>query len=188
MNQERIKGWNSLNREEKIRHFFENPEEIRDELAKELWGPEAKYWSELNMTFPVGTSWCEIAEIIKKTRSSQWVCINLTEEYFQPLPSDTADTTGRPPVIPFDREINPDYYTFQNWKREVLSQRKPVKLSFRIYDDTRLYCNECIKDGGRGDSDGFGVEDSLWACMLINLNGTIELPFRIGEIWPRQGY
>ncbi len=173
MNQERIKGWNSLNREEKIRHFFENPEEIRDELAKELWGPAAKCrWKFI--TFPVGSSWAEIAEVIKKTEHSQWVYVNLTEEYFQPLPTD--------------QELYPEDYVFWNWRKDVLSKRKPVMLSFRMFDDTRLICNECIKDGGRGDSDGFGVEDSLWACMLINLNGTIELPFRIGEIWPKNRY
>ncbi len=142
----------------------------------------------MHIWFSKSVPWPEILQTIQKTGSSQLVCINLTEEYFQPLSSDTADTTGRPPVLPFDREINPDYYTFQNWKREVLSQRKPAKFSFSIYDDTRLYCNVCIKDGGRGDSDGFGVEDSLWVGMVININGTIEVPFRIGEIWPRQGY
>ncbi len=184
----RIDNWDTLSREEKIKRFFENPEEIRDEIAKELWGPEAKYGGRCNMTFSVGTSWYEIAEVIKKTGSSQWVCINLTEEYFQPLSSDTADKTQRPPVIPLDKELDPDAYAFQNWKRKLLSAGKPVRLSFRIFDDTRLYCNECIKDGGRGDSEGFGVEDSLWAGMLINLNGTIEVPFRIGEIWPKNRY
>ncbi len=170
----RIDNWDTLSREEKIKRFFENPEEIRDELAKELWGPEAEYRSEHNIFFPVGTSWYEIAEVIKKTHSSQWVYVTLTKEYFQPLPTD--------------RELYPDDYAYWNWRNKVLTAEKPVMLSFKMFDDTRLICNVCTKDGGRGDSDGFGVEDSSWACMAININGTIEVPFRAGELWPRQGY
>ncbi len=163
--------WNELSRAEKIAHLFDYPYDERGEKVRELWGKDASEYVE-RVCFPYGTPWHEMVTVLKMTGKSQKIYVRLTID----------DTYA---VSVEDMERNEDAATAMlGWRKELYTDAQKVLLYVSKFDETRLLGSVCIDEGYRGDSDGYGVEPSVWVCALYDYDGRIVAPFKPGSKYP----
>ncbi len=163
--------WQKLTRAEKIEHLYDYPFEERHEKVEELWGEKASICAE-HVVFPHPTAWDDLVTLLKKTGYSQMTYLHLTEKDFKQLTPDDWRRDW------FDADA------FIDWQNEVMKEEERF-LEFSLYDDDTLLCNVCTKNRGYGDSDGYGMEPSSWACALFDLNGNVIRPFAPGYQWSK---
>ncbi len=179
--------WDGLSREEKIRHLFEYPAEMRDRQAKELWGPKAGGYNE-HIYFPPDAPWHEIVEVIKHSHGSQMVYMRLKEKDFMTFDAESRKRERERRNIDRKRP-NAEYLAYLEWRTKVLRRSKPEMLSLELYRDNKIICRVCTDEGDYGDEDGFGVEPDWWASAIFDMDGNTIRPFSPGYITcPRDEY
>jgi hypothetical protein len=80
----------------------------------------------------------------------------------------------------YKRQAEDDYFTFSSERRKIIKNGFIYVSAERIkYKLVEL--SACIKDGGRGDEDGFGVEPDTYVKGYLSLDGEILSPIALEE-------
>ena len=73
-----------------------------------------------------------------------------------------------------------DYFAYQEAIPEIIKKGK-VYATLKDIGFNLLKAFYCIKDGGRGDSDGFGVEPDTWIVAYLNSKKEFVSPFALED-------
>lgn len=179
-----MKPWNELSRAEKIKHIFDYPESMRNNLVKDLWGPDASVYCE-HIYFPPTASWEEVVEVIKSSRQRHSAYIQLTYKDFKTYtPDELQKECKKRKNLPFKFQIQADneYHAFMAWRKKILHSHTSQPLNFELYDENSILCRVCTGEGDYGDEYGFGVEPDMWASAIFDFTGKIIQPFAPGFI------
>ncbi len=178
-----MKDWNELTRAEKVEHFFDYPEETRQDRVKELWGEEAHQYM-MHIYFPLNTPWDEIVTITKLTKGqSQSIYLTLAADDFQIYEAAADSLTSEGKLDRYQLRKWEERITFQAWCVRTIRDKQPIRAELKWNKESQLVANVCIEEGGYGDDDGFGVEPTVWGSAILDETGKIICPFSLGYIW-----
>lgn len=80
----------------------------------------------------------------------------------------------------YKRQAQDDYFTFSSERRKIIKNGfmyvSAERIKFKL-----VILSACIKDGGRGDEDGFGVEPDTYVKGYLSLDGEIISPVALEE-------
>ena len=93
------------------------------------------------------------------------------------------DEAGDVCLIDYEAQIayQPAWEAFPQWGKikEICTDRQPVTFHislqgplWRSNKKPVIDIRYCVREGGHGDEDGYGVEDDTWIVGLLNMDGT----------------
>ena len=110
----------------------------------------------------------------------EFIELQVTAVNFADLPMD--DQIGRNDKSSFgNRKIEWDDYFAYREAVPSLIKRGKILASLSNLDFGLMKAFYCIKDGGRGDSDGYGVEPDTWVVAYLNAEMKFVSPFALED-------
>lgn len=106
--------------------------------------------------------------------------LKVTAANFSDLPLD--DQIGRNEKSSFgNQKIEwDDYFAYREAVPEII-KRGQIFASLSNLDFGLIKAIYCIRDGGRGDEDGFGVEPDTWIAAYLNADFKFVSPFALDD-------
>jgi hypothetical protein len=121
--------------------------------------------------------YCESLNLAIEMKSQT---IKVTSANFATLSSEEKIGDSDKPSfgnMPIDLD---DYFAYQAAVPKLIKEGK-VYVYLEEVGFNFIRANYCIKDGGRGDSDGYGVEPDTWITAYLNSNEKFVSPLALSD-------